>query len=126
MRGVRVLVVDDDEEMRRWLRLSLARLGAVVVEAAGGQECLRHLGDDGRFDLVITDERMPAPGGLEVAALARARGIRAPFLIVTAFSDEELRDRAAQLDATTVLDKPFEIEELLARARALVGRASAR
>jgi CheY-like chemotaxis protein len=120
MQGKRFLIVDDDQEMRRWLRASLEPLGIVVDEAESGCETLRRLSEGGPFDLVITDERMPAPNGLEVIARARARGLSMPFVVVTGFSDEDLRLRAAQLAQTIVIDKPFEVRDLIALARALL------
>jgi DNA-binding response OmpR family regulator len=112
VRGKRILIVDDDEDMRCWMRLAVERLGAVVREAATGSGALRWLADEGPFDLVITDVRIPLPDGIEVLARARSLGIDSPFLVITAFSDRALRERVAGFTASTVLDKPFAMEEL--------------
>lgn len=123
MRGRRLLIVDDDAEMRSWLRLGLERLGAIVYEAASGWECLARLSDDGPFDLVVTDMRMPMPSGLSVLASARSLGIMTPFILITAFSDEALRERVALFASATLVDKPFELDDLVTQALALL-RAS--
>ena len=125
MRGRNILIVDDDAEMRSWLRLGLQRLGAVVQEASSGWECLARLADDRTFDLVVTDMRMPMPSGLSVLAIARSLGLETPFIVITAFSSHDLRERVRAFTAAALVDKPFGLDDLVAAA-ALIDTASPR
>jgi CheY-like chemotaxis protein len=108
----RLLIADDDADMREWLRAVLSRAAEVVGEAASGWELLHVLSHDGPFDLVITDVRMPAPSGLSVVAMARAAGMTTPFLIITAFPQPQLVAAAARLDRVVLLGKPFSAQQL--------------
>jgi CheY-like chemotaxis protein len=103
----RLLVADDDGEMRAWLRVLLQPLDADVRDASSGWELLSLLADAGPFDLVVTDVRMPGPTGLQVVAMARTAGFAEPFLVMTAFPDDRLRESAAKF-RVQVLEKPFE------------------
>lgn len=118
--GLRVLLAEDDEELRRLLRELLGRIHARVVEAASGSDLLHALAADGPFELVVTDIRMPPPDGLRSLSLARAVGIDTPFLVLTAFGDGETRARVAELGRSEQLDKPFDGDEFLRRVRRLV------
>jgi DNA-binding NtrC family response regulator len=115
MRGTRLLVADDDGEMRSWLADSLARVGAIVEQAASGWESLNLLADRS-YDLVITDVRMPAPHGLVVLTSARAVGIKTPFIVISGFGDDLLRESVECIEKAAMLDKPFVIEDLVATA----------
>ncbi|MEU6343331.1 MULTISPECIES: response regulator transcription factor [unclassified Streptomyces] len=118
---MRVLVVDDDDAVRLALSRALARDGHEVVEAADGTGALAALGA-GRADAVILDVLMPEPNGLEVCRRIRARGDRVPILMLTA--RDLVEDRVAGLDAGAddYLVKPFALDELRARVRALLRR----
>ena len=111
MRHYTILLADDDPAMRAWLRAVLGGEGLELREAATGCEALELLADDPSVDLIISDVRMPAPSGLQVLATARAAGVEAPFLLITAFGEDDLRQAARALDAR-VLDKPFTANEL--------------
>jgi CheY-like chemotaxis protein len=115
----RVIVADDDPAMREWLRILLRPLAAEVREAAGGLELLDLLAAGEPYDLVITDVRMPGPDGLQVVAMARTAGSLAPFLVITAFPDDELR-RALHAAGACLLAKPFAPAELRAAVAALL------
>ncbi|MEO7731370.1 MAG: response regulator, partial [Kofleriaceae bacterium] len=79
---------------------------------ASGAELLSLLSDEGdQVDLVISDVRMPMPGGLDALAMARTAGVTTPFMLITAFADDEVRAAAHALHAT-VLDKPFFASDL--------------
>ncbi|MGW5364427.1 response regulator transcription factor [Actinopolymorpha pittospori] len=121
---MRVLVVDDDDAVRLALSRALARDGHEVAEAADGTAALEALGG-GRPDAVILDVLMPEPNGLEVCRRIRARGDRVPILMLTA--RDLVEDRVAGLDAGAddYLVKPFALEELRARVRALLRRGGA-
>ena len=120
---MRVLVADDEPAVRTALRRALTLEGYAVDLAADGGEALR--GVVARPpDAVVLDVLMPAPDGLEVARTLRAGGNRTPILMLTA--RDQVSDRVAGLDAGAddYLVKPFALEELLARLRALLRRTS--
>ena len=118
---VRVLVVDDDEAVRSALTHALHRDGYEVSTAGDGAAALATLLRL-RHDAVVLDVLMPEPGGLEVCRVIRARGDDTPILMLTA--RDLVSDRVAGLDAGAddYLAKPFALEELLARLRALLRR----
>src|SRR5690348_13345726 len=122
---MRILVVDDDAAVRESLRRAL-RLEGYDVELAGdGAEALELIdanGDDP--DLVVLDVLMPNVDGLEVCRRLRRTGRTIPVLMLTA--RDEVRDRVAGLDAGAddYVVKPFALEELLARVRALLRRSA--
>ncbi len=119
--GARVLVVDDEPAVRESLDRALRLEGYRVSLAADGAEALRAIGD-GELDAVILDVMMPAIDGLEVSRMVRASGLRTPILMLTA--RDQVSDRVAGLDAGAddYLVKPFALEELFARLRALLRR----
>jgi len=118
-----VLVVEDDRDLLSVLQRILAGEGYRVLSAQDGEagltEALDHLPD-----LVILDIGLPIRNGVEVARELRARGFRAPMLMLTARSS--VSDRVSGLDAGAddYLPKPFEFPELLARVKALLRRAT--
>ncbi|WP_158891396.1 response regulator transcription factor [Amycolatopsis anabasis] len=120
---MRVLVVDDDPDVRESLRHSLEFEGYQVLTACDGDQALRQVfpADRGaRPDLAIVDMMMPGTDGLETCRRLRAGGERMPVLMLTA--RDGLGDRVTGLDAGAddYLVKPFALEELLARLRALL------
>ncbi|MBB5790948.1 response regulator transcription factor [Jiangella mangrovi] len=120
---MRVLVVDDDPGVRESLRRSLAFNGYQVELASDGEEALRAISDDAP-DAVVLDIMMPRLDGLATCRALRAAGSDLPILMLTA--RDEVSDRVSGLDAGAddYLPKPFALEELLARLRALLRRAA--
>lgn len=118
-----VLIAEDDPEIRVALGRILTYEGYQVTAVNDGAAALEAL-DDAKPDLVILDVMMPFVDGLDVCRRMRARGDRTPVLMLTA--REETADRVAGLDAGAddYLPKPFELDELLARLRALLRRVS--
>jgi two-component system response regulator MprA len=122
---MRILVVDDDVEVRESLQRSLEFEGYSVDTAQDGAQALD--GIDGnlpqRPDLLIVDLMMPVVDGMELCRRLRAAGNRVPVLMLTAL--DSLGDRVTGLDsgADDYLAKPFALEELLARLRALDKRS---
>jgi two-component system, OmpR family, response regulator MprA len=117
-----ILVVDDELAVREALRRALVLEGHEVVQAANGREALVAVAELAP-DLVVLDVLMPHLDGLEVCRRLRASGDHTPVLMLTARS--EVEDRIAGLDAGAddYLGKPFALDELLARVRALLRRA---
>jgi two-component system response regulator MprA len=117
---MRLLVVDDDPAVRESLQRSLEFEGYDVATAADGAEALRLVSGDLKPDLAILDVMMPDVDGLETCRRLRSAGERLPVLMLTA--RDALGDRVTGLDAGAddYLVKPFALEELLARIRALL------
>jgi two-component system response regulator MprA len=125
MEGVpnRVLVVDDDRAIRESLARALELEGYDVVTVVDGVEALTRTRSD-TFDALVVDVMLPGVDGVAVCRVLRAEGNRTPVLMLTA--RVETSDRVAGLDAGAddYLPKPFELDELLARLRALLRRAA--
>ena len=121
---VRILVADDDEAVRSSLTRALHRDGYEVSTAPDGATALATLLRV-RHEAVVLDVLMPEPNGLEVCRAVRARGDDTPILMLTA--RDLVADRVAGLDAGAddYLAKPFALEELRARLRALLRRSGA-
>jgi two-component system, OmpR family, response regulator MprA len=123
---VKILVVDDERAVRESLRRALELEGYEIELAADGQEALQRLEADGEGqpDAVILDVLMPVIDGLEVCRRIRRSGNRVPVLMLTA--RDEIENRVAGLDAGAddYVTKPFALEELVARVRALLRRTS--
>ncbi len=114
----RLLVVEDDAELAELLERLLAGAGYDVRVARDGQAGL-HAALTVEVDLLVVDRGLPGVEGVELVRKLRRRGITAPILMLTAYG--ALADRVAGLDAGAedYLVKPFEVDELLARLRAL-------
>jgi len=122
--GPRVLVVDDDPQLREALSRALELDGYDVSTASNGVKALDAISAS-RPDVMVLDVMMPYVGGLDVCRTLRERKDRLPILVLTA--RDEVGDRVAGLDAGAddYLTKPFALEELRARLRALLRRAAA-
>jgi two-component system response regulator MprA len=119
---VRILIADDELAVRSSISRALELKGYLTGTAADGREALERLGAGG-FDAIVLDLMMPDVDGLEVCRRMRAAGDATPVLMLTA--RDAIGDRVAGLDAGAddYLVKPFALEELLARLRALLRRA---
>ena len=119
----RVLVVDDDRALRDAITRALGLEGYEVVTAADGVEALGQV-DAHHPAVVVLDLGLPTLDGITVCQVLRARGDRTPILVLTART--EVSDRVQGLDAGAddFMSKPFALEELLARLRALLRRAT--
>ncbi len=116
----RILVVDDEPQIRRVLRVSLTAQGYEVHDAKSGEEALGALRDQ-RFDLVLLDVNMPGMGGLEACREIRNTSEVAVIMLTVRNSEQ---DKVAALDAGAddYITKPFGTPELLARIRAALRR----
>lgn len=119
---MRVLAVEDDDRIARDIAAALEGAGFRVERAADG-EAAWFLGDTEDFDLVVLDLGLPRMDGLSVLKRWRAAGRNMPVLVLTARGSWQERVEGIEAGADDYLPKPFRMEELLARARALVRRA---
>ena len=119
---MRVLLVEDEPTLRAQLRAGLQEAGYVVEESGNGRDA-QHLGETEPLDAVVLDLGLPLVDGLTVLKRWRAAGLTMPVLILTA--RDSWHEKVAGIDAGAddYLAKPFHMEELLARLRALIRRA---
>jgi len=109
--GARILVVDDEAGMRDFLSILLQREGHRVVAAANGKEALR-LAREGRFDLVISDIRMPQLDGVGLLEGLREADHEMPVILITAFASASSTIEAMKQGAFDYITKPFKVEEI--------------
>ena len=121
---MRILIAEDDAIMADGLTRSLRQAGYVVDRGGTGPEADSAV-TRGEFDLLILDLGLPKMGGLEVLRRLRARGSHLPVLILTALDGVNDRVRGLDLGADDYLAKPFALNELEARVRALTRRGAA-
>jgi DNA-binding response OmpR family regulator len=116
-----ILLVDDEEAVRKVLTFPLERDGHTVVQASDGEEALARFGDQ-PVDLVVLDIMLPKLDGLEVCKQLRARS-PVPIIMLTARDDELDKVLGLELGADDYITKPFSIREFRSRVRALLRRA---
>lgn len=117
----RVFLAEDDPAFRELLETELEAHGLQVVTLRDGRELLRRLiraldgsSEGSPPDLIVSDVRMPGYDGLAVLEALHRAGTRVPVVLISAFADEELREQARRAGAFAVVEKPFEIDTLLA------------
>ncbi|RLC05838.1 MAG: hypothetical protein DRH34_01650 [Deltaproteobacteria bacterium] len=114
----RVLLAEDDLEMRKMLAWSLREEGFDVTECKDGNSLMKRLGfldtlgETETFDLIISDIRMPGVTGTQVLEAIKDYEDFPPMILITAFGDEVTHIRAKKLGAVVVIDKPFDIDDL--------------
>jgi DNA-binding NtrC family response regulator len=109
----RILVVDDEHALRLTIAANLELEGFDVVEADGAAQALERI-EEGSFDLVLSDVRMPGMNGVDLFRAIRARRPDLPVILMTAFALEGLVQEALREGVFTLLPKPFAIEHLVA------------
>lgn len=119
--GYRVLLIEDDEAMRRMVAAALRADGHAVIQATDGDEAFDWLGAgvvDGDPtclpDVVVSDVRLPFFDGLEILECLQVATRRIPVILMTGFPDAHVAARAHELGAVCLLDKPFDLRELRA------------
>ncbi len=120
---MRLLLVEDDDSLRIPLKSDLEKAGFAVDEAVSGNEA-EYLGDEGIYDLIVLDLGLPGKPGLEVLKHWRRAGNTAPVVILTARDEWQERVMGFKAGADDYVGKPFHIEELLARIRAVINRSA--
>ena len=121
---MKILIADDERAVRESLRRALELEGYQIELAADGREALERLETETQPDAVVLDVLMPGVDGLEVARTIRRTGSRIPILMLTARTQVEDRVEGLDAGADDYLTKPFALEELLARLRALLRRTA--
>jgi len=122
----RVLLAEDDNDMRTLLAWSLRKYGYEVVECTDGVQLLDNLSsfffleETAAFNLIISDIRMPGVTGLEVLEGMHEYKTFPPIILITAFGDEETHTQAHQFGVTAIFDKPFNLDDLLAKVQEIV------
>src|SRR6266581_9139191 len=121
MSAARILVVDDDPQIRRVLRTTLIAQGYEVADARNGEEALEKLRDE-KLDLVILDMNMPGMSGLETCRMIRSTS-DISIIMLTVRDAESDKVEALDAGADDYMTKPFGSPELLARIRAALRRS---
>lgn len=118
---MRILIVEDDAALRHAVSVKLSEDGFQITQCADGDEAAWYLRENA-WDLILMDRMLPGVDGLALVRMARAAGLHAPVLMLTAL--DAIGDRVDGLDAGAddYLVKPFDMRELLARVRALARR----
>lgn len=108
-----ILLAEDDFELRELLRFSLTTAGYRVTCCANGREMLVHLLQPHAFDLILSDLCMPALSGRDALALLAHNKQLPPFILMTAFGEQQTHDSIRQLGAVASIDKPFDLDEMI-------------
>jgi CheY-like chemotaxis protein len=118
----RILVADDDATIRTTISDLLRRFGAHVTVASSGSEAIARV-DDGEFDLILSDIRMPDKTGYDVFTHARRRSAAVPVILMTGFGYDPHHSivRASQEGLSAVIFKPFKAEQLMSEIRKAMG-----
>lgn len=122
---MRVLIVEDDRNLRGFLRKAFREEGYSVDEAASGAEALEAAFVTA-YDCIVLDVMLPGRDGFQVVNEIRGRGLGTPILMLTARTELSYRVRGLEGGADDYLAKPFDLPELLARVEALVRRSRMR
>jgi len=109
--GFRILVVDDEELLRRLLVTALSGRGHQVETAGDGEEAARKL-ESGRFDLLITDFRMPKMTGIALIQWIKEKKLRIPVVLMSSNTLEEMKATFSELVGVEFLRKPFGLTDL--------------
>ena len=121
MKTAKILVVDDDPQLRRVMKAALAKQGYIIGDARSGEAALEKLRDE-RYDLVILDRNMPGMGGIEACRSIREHS-DIVIVMLTVRKTEEEKIQALDAGADDYITKPFSMPELLARLRANLRRS---
>jgi len=119
----RILLVDDEESIRGFLKRGLELDGHVVTTAIDGGDGLDRLTQErGRFDLMLTDIRMPIMDGIALALAAKRDFPELTILLMTGFADQRERAKGLQSIVADVLTKPFTLSDLRAKVTSVLAQ----
>lgn len=121
---MRILVIEDEKKVASFIKRGLEQESYAVDIVSDGEEG-QHYAEINEYDAIILDIMLPKKSGLDVLKDLKARGVKAPVLLLTARDTVEDRVKGLNLGADDYLTKPFAFEELLARIRALMRRGTA-
>ena len=121
MKTAKILVVDDDPQLRRVMKAALTKQGYIISDVRSGEAALERLREE-RYDLVILDRNMPGMGGIEACRSMRGHSDMG-IIMLTVRKTEEEKIEALDAGADDYITKPFSMPELLARIRANLRRA---
>ena len=124
MVGGLLLIVDDEDNLRSMLSAALRHSGFTIATASNGHDALTAVADE-RPDLIVLDVMMPDLDGFEVCRRLRANNVSTPVLFLTARDGTEDKVRGLTLGGDDYLQKPFSLEELVARVTAILRRTGA-
>ena len=124
----RILLADDDDEMRKLLTEVFHKAGYAVTECSNGVDLLVHLesflfpdrNGQPHLDLIISDIRMPGITGMEILEGVQKIKEFPPMILITAFGDDETHQLAKKYNAAAIFDKPFDFDDLLDKVRELL------
>lgn len=127
-KSYRILLAEDDREMRTLLANALREAEYEVAECSNGFTLLTHLGhlllpgvhEYNEVDLIISDIRMPGVTGMEILHGAYEIGTFPPIIMITAFGDEKTHAQAKEFGAAAIFDKPFDIDAFIDKVRNLL------
>jgi two-component system, OmpR family, response regulator len=124
--GTKVLIVDDDPGSRELLTEVLSADGYFVSAVADGAAARDELAKDGAYEIVIADLRMPNGSGLDLLKDLRSRNHGQNLILMSSFMSGQEREQALELGARALLEKPFQLSELLEVVGELANRKSVR
>lgn len=108
----KLLIIDDESELREVLVALLEEVTTNITQAANGQEAIDLLSKN-QFDAILSDEKMPKKGGIEVLKWCRANGLSIPFVIHTGYGQKDMVQEAERLGAFAFIDKPWDESKLI-------------
>lgn len=120
---MRILLVEDEDQIRKLVRMNLQMEGYEVVEAIDGAIALQYI-DQQHFDLILLDIMLPEVNGFQICEQVRLRNKKVGIIIMSAKDSSEDRILGLKLGADDYINKPFNLEELLLRVQNLVKRSS--
>ena len=123
-----ILLIEDEETLRRSITFTLMRMGYCVIPMGMVDDGLRWISEtndsDYRILLIITDLQLPGKNGMELVRMARVAVPKVPILIITGHGGREVREELRALGVEDILDKPFDLEQLLTKMRKMLDSAN--